>query len=65
MIPQNQKYYEALKIVISEMTHKNIPVKVLDIGTGTGLLSMMAVKCGADSVIACEVSSKTVHYVIL
>jgi type III protein arginine methyltransferase len=26
----------------------------LDIGTGTGLLSMMAVSCGADRVTACE-----------
>lgn len=30
-------------------------VHVLDIGTGTGLLAMMAAKCGADSVYACEV----------
>lgn len=27
---------------------------VLDIGTGTGLLSMMAAKCGADTITACE-----------
>ncbi|XP_022092026.1 protein arginine N-methyltransferase 7-like isoform X2 [Acanthaster planci] len=27
---------------------------VLDIGTGTGLLSMMAAECGADSIHACE-----------
>lgn len=29
---------------------------VLDIGTGTGLLSMMAAKCGADTITACEVN---------
>jgi predicted nicotinamide N-methyase len=28
---------------------------VLDIGTGTGLLSLMAAKSGADTVVACEV----------
>lgn len=30
-------------------------VHVLDIGTGTGLLSMMAAKASATSVTACEV----------
>lgn len=29
---------------------------MLDIGTGTGLLAMMAVKSGADKATACEVS---------
>ena len=29
-------------------------VHVLDIGTGTGLLSMMAASLGADTVVACE-----------
>ena len=27
---------------------------MVDVGTGTGLLSMMAVQCGADKVTACE-----------
>ena len=29
---------------------------MLDIGTGTGLLAMMAVESGADKATACEVS---------
>lgn len=33
-------------------------VHMLDIGTGTGLLAMMAVQSGADRATACEVSQK-------
>lgn len=51
---RNEKYFHALKKAIDKMHERNLPANVLDIGTGTGLLSMMAVKCGADSVIACE-----------
>lgn len=51
---RNEKYCLALKKAIDKMHERNLPANVLDIGTGTGLLSMMAVKCGADSVIACE-----------
>lgn len=53
--PQNQLYYKALKKEITRLHKANKKVHVLDIGTGTGLLAMMAAKCGADTVHACEV----------
>ncbi|CAG0887593.1 unnamed protein product [Cyprideis torosa] len=51
---RNIKYHEALKKVIRQMKQKGKEVHVLDIGTGTGLLAMMAARLGADSVVACE-----------
>ncbi|CAG4946707.1 unnamed protein product [Parnassius apollo] len=51
---RNKKYYRALQLAIEKMHSDGKKANVLDIGTGTGLLSIMAAKCGADSIIACE-----------
>lgn len=51
-VERNIKYEEAISRVI-----KSLPLEgrhVLDIGTGTGLLSMMAVRAGAATVVAVE-----------
>ena len=44
-----------MKRAVAQMHARGKAANVLDIGTGTGLLSMMAAACGADSVTACEV----------
>ena len=54
-------YYRALEIAISKKRQQGQAVHVLDIGTGTGLLSMMAAKLGADTVHACEVCHPYCH----
>ncbi|VDD75783.1 unnamed protein product [Mesocestoides corti] len=51
---RNQRYHEAIRHVITAMKTKGQEVHVLDIGTGSGLLAMMAARAGADSVVACE-----------
>ncbi len=43
-----------LKAAIDQKRAEGQAVNVLDIGTGTGLLAMMAAKLGADSVVAIE-----------
>ena len=47
---RNTKYLEAIKKAINENEYEY----VLEIGTGTGLLSMMAIDAGAKKVITCE-----------
>lgn len=58
---RNQKYYAALKKTIKKLHDSGKEAHVLDIGTGTGILSMMAVKSGADTVTACEAFMPMAH----
>ena len=61
---QNIKYYKAIRQAIKLLRDRNKEIKVLDIGTGTGLLSMMAAESGADTVTACEVPSNFSHLIL-
>ena len=54
--PRNKAYFDAIKLAIKDDD------LVLEIGTGSGLLSMMAADAGAKKVITCE-SSKTISEV--
>ncbi|XP_058066813.1 protein arginine N-methyltransferase 7 [Anopheles bellator] len=51
---RNEKYDRALQLTIAKLHKNGREAHVLDIGTGSGLLAMMAVRAGADSVVACE-----------
>lgn len=44
------------KEAVRRLKNNGQKIHMLDIGTGTGLLAMMAVKSGADKATACEVS---------
>lgn len=52
---QNVKFYKGIMYAVRKMQEMGIKPHVLDIGTGTGLLSLMAVTCGVQEVTACEV----------
>ena len=47
---RNKAYFDAIKLAVNKNTF------VLDIGTGSGLLSLMASSSGAKKVITCETS---------
>ncbi|KAJ3596639.1 hypothetical protein NHX12_003043 [Muraenolepis orangiensis] len=52
---QNQKYYKGIRAAVVRVKDRGEKAIVLDIGTGTGLLSMMALTAGADFCYAIEV----------
>lgn len=51
---RNRKYHIALCEAIDAVRARGEKVIVLDLGTGSGILAMMAAKRGADVVYACE-----------
>uniref|UniRef100_A0A1X7T7D2 Methyltransferase domain-containing protein n=1 Tax=Amphimedon queenslandica TaxID=400682 RepID=A0A1X7T7D2_AMPQE len=57
---RNGKYYYGLRWAICHWESKGVEPLVLDIGTGTGLLAMMAGRWGATNIAACEVLSPMV-----
>ncbi|XP_027261715.1 protein arginine N-methyltransferase 7 isoform X4 [Cricetulus griseus] len=59
---RNIKYYQGIRAAVSRVKDRGQKALVLDIGTGTGLLSMMAVTAGADFCYAIEENCEAVPH---
>ena len=53
-MPAMQAYQNAIKRVVSSKRATAGAAHVLDLGAGSGLLSLMAATAGADTVVACD-----------
>ncbi|CRK96556.1 CLUMA_CG009903, isoform A [Clunio marinus] len=59
---RNEKYSLGIKAAIVEMKSQGRKANVLDIGTGTGLLAMLAAQHGADTVTTIEAFSPVSNF---